>query len=92
MRSNDATVGIAIAPAANAKAGTKANKAVPLSAGTFGGTLAAIAGLVGLTVLQFRCIYQNTAHLMVWHGGVLILSIAAGALLSVAIERRVRLR
>ena len=62
-------------------------RGVPLSAGAFGGTLGAIAGLLGLTVLQFRCIYQDAAHLLVWHGGVLILSITAGVLVAVAIER-----
>ena len=59
---------------------------VPLSPGTFGGTLGAIAGLLGLTVLQFRCIHQNAAHLLVWHGSVLVLSITAGVLLALAIE------
>ena len=62
-------------------------RGVPLSAGAFGGTLGAIAGLLGLTVLQFRCIYQDAAHLLVWHGGVLVLSITAGVLVAVAIER-----
>jgi negative regulator of sigma F NrsF-like protein len=63
-------------------------RGVPLSAGTFGGTLGAIAGLLGLTVLQFRCLYQDTAHLVVWHGGVLVLSIAAGVVAGLVIERR----
>jgi hypothetical protein len=67
-------------------------RGVPLSAGAFGGTLGAIAGLLGVTVLQFRCIYQNATHLLVWHGGVLILSIAVGVLVAVAIERRARRR
>ncbi|HEV2200772.1 MAG TPA: NrsF family protein [Bryobacteraceae bacterium] len=62
-------------------------RGVPLSAGTFGGTLGAIAGLLGLTVLQFRCIYQDVAHLLVWHGGVLVLSITAGVLVALAARR-----
>ena len=62
-------------------------RGVPLSAGAFGGTLGAIAGLLGLTVLQFRCIHQDAAHLLVWHGGVLVLSITAGVLVALAIER-----
>jgi hypothetical protein len=62
-------------------------RGVPLSAGTFGGTLGAIAGLLGLTVLQFRCMHQDAAHLLVWHGGILVLSIAAGALIGLTIER-----
>ena len=63
-------------------------RGVPLSAGAFGGTLGAIAGLLGLTVLQFHCLYQNAAHLLVWHGGVLVLSITAGLLVALAIERK----
>lgn len=64
-----------------------ARRGVPLSAGAFGGTLGAMAGLLGLTVLQFRCIHQDAAHVMVWHGGVLAVSIAAGVLLARMIER-----
>lgn len=62
-------------------------RGVPLSAGAFGGTLGAIAGLLGLTVLQFRCIHQDATHIMVWHGGVLAVSIAAGVLVARMIER-----
>lgn len=62
-------------------------RGVPLSAGAFGGTLGAIAGLLGLTVLQFRCIHQDAAHVIVWHGGVVAVSIAAGVLLARMIER-----
>jgi hypothetical protein len=62
-------------------------RGVPLSLGAFGGTLGAVAGLLGLTVLQFRCIYQDAAHLMVWHGSVLVLSITTGILVALAIER-----
>src|SRR5258708_38829693 len=53
-------------------------------------TLGAIAGLLGLTVLQFRCLYQNAGHLLVWHGGVLVLSIATGLLVALAVERKQR--
>ncbi len=65
-------------------------RGVPLSAGAFGGTLGAIAGLLGLTVLQFHCLYQNAAHLLVWHGGILVLSITTGLLVALAIERNGR--
>jgi hypothetical protein len=65
-------------------------RGVPLSAVAFGGTLGAIAGLLGLTVLQFRCIHQDAAHIMVWHGGVLLVSIVAGVLLACMIERTLR--
>jgi len=62
-------------------------RGVPLSVGAFAGTLGAIAGLLGLTVLQFRCIYQDATHLLVWHGGVLVLSITTAVLVALAIER-----
>jgi hypothetical protein len=62
-------------------------RGIPLSAGPFGGTLGAIAGLLGVTVLQFRCIYQDAAHLLVWHGSVIVLSITVGVLVALAIER-----
>jgi hypothetical protein len=50
--------------------------------------LGAIAGILGLTVLQFRCIYQNATHVLIWHGGVLVFSISARALIALAIERK----
>ena len=65
-------------------------RGVPLSSVTFGGTLGAIAGLLGLTVLQFRCIHQDAAHVIVWHGGVLLVSIVAGVLIARVLERTVR--
>ena len=65
-------------------------RGVPLSAGAFGGTLGAIAGLLGVTVLQFRCTYQDAAHILVWHGGVLVVSITAGVLIALFIERSVK--
>jgi hypothetical protein len=65
-------------------------RGVPLSAVTFGGTLGAIAGLLGLTVLQFRCIHHDAAHILVWHGGVLLVSIVAGILIARVLERTVR--
>jgi hypothetical protein len=58
-----------------------ARRGVPLSAGTYGGTLGAIAGLLGFTMLQFRCIYQDAGHVLFWHGAVLAGSIAAGYLI-----------
>jgi len=46
-----------------------------------GGTLGAIAGLLSVTVLQFTCNMQEIAHLLVWHGGVLVISTVVGALI-----------
>jgi hypothetical protein len=65
-------------------------RGVPLLAVTFGGTVGAISGLLGVTVLQFRCIHQDAAHVIVWHGGVLLLSIVAGILIARVLERTVR--
>ena len=53
---------------------------------TLGVTLGAIAGLTSLTVLQLACDRQDLAHLLVWHGGVLVTSVVFGA--GVAIAKR----
>jgi hypothetical protein len=37
-----------------------------------------MARLLGVTVLQFHCIYQNATHVAVWHGGVLLVTTFAG--------------
>jgi hypothetical protein len=50
-----------------------------LSLPLLGGTLGATAGLVGVTVLQFRCIHQEALHLLVWHASVPVISAALGA-------------
>lgn len=51
-----------------------------------GGTLGAMAGLLGATVLQLTCDRQDAGHLLVWHGGVLVVSIGAGMLIARAIR------
>jgi hypothetical protein len=56
-------------------------RGAPLGLRSLGGTLGAIAGLLGVTVLQYTCDLQNVGHLLVWHGGVLVLSTLAGALI-----------
>jgi len=57
-----------------------------LGAVTAGATLGAIAGLVGVSVLQLTCNRQEANHLLVWHGGVLIVSIGLGVFAAKAIE------
>jgi hypothetical protein len=57
-----------------------------LNAGTLGGTLGAIVGLLSATVLQFTCSLQEAGHLLVWHGGVLL----AWTILGVCIARLVQ--
>jgi hypothetical protein len=56
----------------------------PLSAISLGGTLGAIAGLLGATVLQFTCSRQEVSHLLVWHGGVIVVSAILGVLIALA--------
>jgi hypothetical protein len=62
-------------------------RGVPLAIGTFGGTLGAIAGVLAITMLQFKCTYQEALHLLVWHGGVLVASTAAGMLIARVVVR-----
>ena len=53
-------------------------RGAPLSVGTLGATIGATAGLLGVTVLQFKCPLQEAPHLVVWHGGVLVVATVAG--------------
>ena len=62
-------------------------RGAPLSVTTLGGALGAIAGLLGVTVLQFSCSRQEATHLLVWHGGVLVLTTMGGILLASAVKR-----
>ena len=63
-----------------------ARRGARLSLGMLGGTLGAIAGLLGVTVLQFTCALQDIGHLLVWHGGVLVISTLAGALIGQSVS------
>ena len=62
-----------------------ARRRAPLEMKALGGTLGAISGLLGVSVLQFHCDRQETEHLLFWHGGVLLVSIAAGVLIASAV-------
>jgi negative regulator of sigma F NrsF-like protein len=64
-----------------------ARRGAPLRLGTLGGALGAIAGLLAVTVLQFSCRRQEAGHLLVWHGGVLLVSTLVGVLIARAFER-----
>lgn len=57
-----------------------------LGVGTAGATFGAIAGLLGASVLQLTCNHQDAGHLLVWHGGVVIVSIGLGMLAAKGIE------
>jgi hypothetical protein len=62
-------------------------RGAPLNLRLLGGTLGAIAGLVGVTVLQYTCDLQDIGHLLVWHVGVLVLSTLGGALMGEFLSR-----
>ena len=62
-------------------------RGAPLGLRSLGGTLGAIAGLLAVTVLQYTCDLQNIGHLLVWHGGVLVLSTLAGAMVGDCLSR-----
>jgi hypothetical protein len=61
-------------------------RGAPLGLETLGATLGAIAGLLGMTILQFNCDVGNAIHLLVWHGAVLVVSALAGFLIGRAVN------
>jgi hypothetical protein len=56
----------------------------PVAAGAVAGTL---AGLAGVTMLELHCPNFQLLHVLVWHTAVVPVSGAAGALLSLALQR-----
>ena len=76
------TAGILLAAPAALLFWLLARRGAPRATGTLGGVLGAIAGLVGVTVLAFRCTHQETGHLLVFHGGVLVISMAMGVFIA----------
>jgi Negative regulator of sigma F len=50
-------------------------------------TAGAFAGLIGLTVLEVHCPILNRYHILVWHIGVVLLSMLGGLSLGAAWER-----
>lgn len=56
-------------------------RGAPVAPVTLGRTAGTLAGLLGVTVLQFTCPLQQTLHLTVWHGGILLVMAMAGAAL-----------
>lgn len=62
-------------------------RGAPRISGVLGGTLGAIAGLLGLTVLEFQCIHQSAPHLLVWHFAPLAIWIAVGVAIARVAER-----
>ncbi|MGH9647372.1 MAG: NrsF family protein, partial [Bryobacteraceae bacterium] len=79
--------GLILAVPASLVFGFLVRRGAPLGPRSMGGTLGAIAGLLGVTMLQYTCDLQNIGHLVVWHGGVLVLSTLAGALIGDCLGR-----
>jgi hypothetical protein len=75
-------VGLGLALPASFLLWLVARRGARLSIGTLGGALGAMAGLVGVSVLQFTCNRQEAEHLLFWHGGVLLLSTVGGVLIA----------
>lgn len=74
-------VGIFIAVPSAALFWFLARRGAPLNLTTLGATLGALAGLVSVALLQVACDLQEMNHLVVWHGGVLLLTTLVGACL-----------
>ena len=51
-----------------------------------------LAGLIGLSVLEISCQNLDVFHILVWHGGVFLISSVTGALLGAGVEYIDRLR
>jgi hypothetical protein len=64
-----------------------ARRGAAYGAGTLGATLGAIAGLLGTFVLQFHCNIQDAGHMVIWHGGILAVSVGLGILAAGGVER-----
>ncbi len=51
-----------------------------------GAAAGGLAGLIGLSVLEINCPNLDVYHVLVWHGGVVVISSLAGALMGLAVE------
>jgi hypothetical protein len=51
-----------------------------------GAATGGLAGLIGLSVLEVNCPNLNVFHVLVWHGGVVLISSLGGALVGAATE------
>ena len=57
-----------------------------------GAAAGGLAGFIGLTVLEINCPNLDVYHVLVWHGGVVVISSVAGVLLGAAVEYIDRLK
>jgi hypothetical protein len=55
-----------------------ASRGAPLSYSMLGSSLGATSGVLAVTVLQFSCPNQHAGHLLLWHGGVVLICVMAG--------------
>jgi hypothetical protein len=58
-------------------------------------TAAALSGLVGVATLSLHCPVLNTPHILVWHAGVVVITVAVGAIAGYILQiypRRNRVR
>jgi hypothetical protein len=74
-------LGMVLAVPAAVLFGSMVRRGAGLGPGMLGATSGAIAGLVSVTILQANCEMQEAIHLLVWHGGLLAVSIVAGYLI-----------
>ena len=51
-----------------------------------GAAIGGLAGLIGLSVLEISCQNLDVFHILVWHGGVFLISSVTGALLGAGVE------
>jgi len=56
------------------------------SAKLMGATIGGFAGLIGVTVLEVHCPNLNLYHILVWHLGVILLSVLGGLALGAAVD------
>jgi len=55
-------------------------RGLALQADLLGATVGLLAGLTGVTVLQFNCPVLEAPHILVWHVGIVIVAATAGFL------------
>jgi len=51
-----------------------------------GAAAGGLAGLSGLSVLEVNCPNLNVFHILVWHGGLVVIGSLGGALVGAAVE------
>jgi hypothetical protein len=79
--------GLVLALPAGLLLGYLTSRGVLLDLNWAGATVGAAAGWIALTVLQYTCDLQNAAHLLVWHLGVVLFSMLAGAVIGRVLAR-----